>query len=417
MTLAIYIHWPFCISKCPYCDFNSHVGDTTDQEIWRQAYRRELEHYADLLRARRVTSIFFGGGTPSLMEARTVESVLQDIARLSVVDPDAEITLEANPSSAEADKFADFRKAGVNRLSLGVQALNDAALRFLGRAHNADEARRAIALAAKHFPRFSFDLIYARQEQTPVEWRQELREALALAGGHLSLYQLTIEPHTGFHTRMRRGETLTAQDNCAADMYEATQEMMDEAGMPAYEISNHARKGHESRHNLTYWHYEDYIGIGPGAHGRIGIQKQKEISPLPPQGGEGWVRGDFGSKNPPLPLTPRGGRGALRRALENHRAPDIWLRQVEERGHGLKTDETLTAETAMREALMMGLRLSAGIDLEIWREKFNAPLSRFLAKEKMARLKREGLIVEDEKNLRASPAGRQRLDAVLAYLV
>ena len=326
MTLAIYVHWPFCVSKCPYCDFNSHVGDTQDQEKWRRAYQRELEHCAALLSDRRVTSVFFGGGTPSLMEARTVESVLQNIARLWRVDAAVEITLEANPSSAESAKFADFRAAGVNRLSLGVQSLDAEALKFLGRAHDADEAKHAIALAARHFPRFSFDLIYARQGQTLDQWRQELGEALVLAGDHLSLYQLTIEPHTVFHTRTRRGETLTAPDDTSAPMFEMTQEIMEAAGLPAYEISNHARKGQESRHNLTYWHYEDYIGIGPGAHGRVGI------------GGDAC------------------------RSTENHRAPDIWLQAVAAHGHGLKISEVITPDTAMREALMMGLRLTEGIE-------------------------------------------------------
>jgi oxygen-independent coproporphyrinogen-3 oxidase len=380
MTFAVYIHWPFCISKCPYCDFNSHVGDTTQQEKWRTAYRRELEHYAALLPNRRVTSIFFGGGTPSLMEARTVESVLHDITRLWPIDADAEITLEANPSSAEADKFAAFRAAGVNRLSLGVQSFNEVALKFLGRAHNADEAKRAIALAAQHFPRFSFDLIYALQGQTLEEWRRELRAALMLAGDHLSLYQLTIEPQTQFHTRMRRGETLTAPDEASVAMFEATQEIMNEAGLPAYEISNHARTGQESRHNLTYWHYDDYVGIGPGAHGRY-LDSQS------------------------------------RHATENHRAPDIWLKQVEACGHGIKTSEMIDADTAMNEALMMGLRLTAGIDLEDWRKKFGMPLTQFLTAEKLERLLHEGFIAQNETTLRATAAGLQRLNAVLGYLI
>ncbi len=379
MTLAVYIHWPFCVSKCPYCDFNSHVGDTMDQTRWRDAYQRELEYYAALLPNRRITSIFFGGGTPSLMEPRTVASVLQDIHRLWRVDHDAEITLEANPSSAEADKFADFRAAGVNRLSLGVQSLNAEALKFLGRAHNADEAQRAIELAAQIFPRFSFDLIYAYEGQTPEQWRQELRTALALAGGHLSLYQLTIEPHTIFHTRARRGETLTTTDDYAATMFEATQEVMENAGLPAYEISNHARAGQESRHNLTYWHYEDYFGIGPGAHGRHRDHKN-------------------------------------RHALENHRAPEIWLQQVLSQGHGIKTDETLDTETAMREALMMGLRLTKGIDLENWRKKFPTPLPHLLPADRLARLEQEGLVAQNDKALYATRTGLQRLNAVLEYL-
>jgi oxygen-independent coproporphyrinogen-3 oxidase len=375
MTLAIYVHWPFCISKCPYCDFNSHVGDTHNQEQWRDAYQRELEHYAALVPDRGVTSVFFGGGTPSLMEAKTVASVLQNIARLWRMDEQVEITLEANPSSVEAGKFADFRAAGVNRLSLGVQSLNEKALKFLGRAHDADEAKRAIEIAAKTFSRFSFDLIYALQGQTPDSWARELREALALAGDHLSLYQLTIEPHTQFHTRTRRGENLTAIDDHAVAMFEATQDVMNDAGLPAYEISNHAHRGQESRHNLTYWHYEDYLGIGPGAHGRFN-----------------------------------------RRATENHRAPEVWLKQVADQGHGLKVVDPVDEQTAMHEALMMGLRLRDGIDLEKWRNKFAQPLAQFLDSQKLTRLKQEGYIAENEKTLFATRTGLQRLNAVLGYL-
>lgn len=379
MNLAVYVHWPFCISKCPYCDFNSHVGDTHNQEKWRIAYKRELEYCAALLPGRRITSIFFGGGTPSLMEAETVASVLNDIARLWQIDGQTEITLEANPSSAEADKFADFSKAGVNRLSLGVQSLDEQSLKFLGRAHDAAEAKRAIKLAAKTFPRFSFDLIYARKEQTPAMWRAELHEALALAGDHLSLYQLTIEPHTQFHTRTRRGETLTAPDEHSVVMFETTQEIMSGAGLPAYEISNHARSGQQSRHNLTYWHYEDYIGIGPGAHGRYHD-------------------------------------GNTRRATENHKAPDIWLQQTESQNHGIKINDPVGADTAMREALMMGLRLVEGIDLQNWQKKFGCALPDFLPADRLASLIREGYIAKNEKTLRATPAGLQRLNAILGYL-
>ncbi len=379
MNLAIYVHWPFCVSKCPYCDFNSHVGDTQNQAVWRESYQLELEHYASLMPGRNITSVFFGGGTPSLMEARTVESVLQNIARLWRVDTNCEITLEANPSSVEADKFADFRKAGVNRLSLGVQSLNEDSLKFLGRAHDAGEAKRAIALAAQHFPRFSFDLIYARQGQTPEAWESELREALALAGDHLSLYQLTIEPHTQFHTRTRRGEVLTAVDDHAVAMYEMTQEIMDAAGMPAYEISNHARTGQESRHNLTYWYYEDYLGIGPGAHGR-------------------YMKDD------------------TRVATENHRAPDIWLQQTSSQGHGVKTETVIDQHTAMQEAVMMGLRLAEGIDTQKWRQKFGMALNDFIPAKKLAHLINENYIAQNETTLRATRAGLQRLNAVLAYL-
>ncbi len=378
--LAIYIHWPFCVSKCPYCDFNSHVADAVDHAAWAAAYRRELAHYAALLPGRRVTSVFFGGGTPSLMAPQTVEAVLQTIAASWTVAEDVEITLEANPTSAEAEKFAAFRAAGVNRLSLGVQSLRDDALKFLGRAHDAAQARRALEWAARHFPRYSFDLIYARRDQMPEAWAAELREALAFGASHMSLYQLTIEPNTVFHTLARRDAVLTARDDDAAAMFEATNAAMAEAGLPAYEISNYAAPGAASRHNLTYWRYEPYIGIGPGAHGRRRTED-----------------GIY--------------------ATENHRAPEAWLRQVAERGHGLKVDEALDTLTAQREALMMGLRLVAGIDGAAWREKFGGSVTQFLPSAKLARLRAEGLLSDTGDGLRATPSGLQRLNAVLAYLL
>jgi len=378
--LAVYIHWPFCLSKCPYCDFNSHVGDTSQQERWRIAYRRELEFYAGLFPNRRVTSIFFGGGTPSLMDVKTVDAVLRDIARLWSVDSNAEVTLEANPSSVEASKFADFRAAGVNRLSLGVQSLHDDVLRFFGRAHNASEAREAIDLASQHFPRFSFDLIYGYAGHTPEAWRNDLRNALALAHGHISLYQLTIEPHTQFFVRDRRGEILVAQEDDAVRMFEDTQALTADSGLPSYEISNHAAPGQESRHNLTYWRYEDYIGIGPGAHGRYRNEGK-------------------------------------RHAVENIHAPDLWLQKVAQWGQGVQSDIILDIDTAMREALMMGLRTSEGIDAVRWAEKFSAPLVSFLPSLQLERLKKEGFVVFNDKGLQATAAGRQRLNAILSCLL
>jgi oxygen-independent coproporphyrinogen-3 oxidase len=288
--------------------------------------------------------------------------------------------LEANPSSSEAGKFTAFRAAGINRLSLGVQSFDDASLRFLGRAHDAQEARTAIELAARTFPRFSFDLIYARQGQDLAAWKAELAVALGLAGGHLSLYQLTIEPHTQFAVRAKRGEFLTAPDEAAAAMYEETQDIMDRAGLPAYEISNHARRGEESRHNLTYWHYEDYIGVGPGAHGR------------------------YSEDN-------------ARLATEAIRAPDLWLQQVARDGHGVKIRDPLDHATQMEEAAMMGLRLADGISFAAWRAKFGAPLLSFLDEAKTARLEQEGLMARDETGLRATRAGLQRLNAILNYLL
>ncbi|MDX2028102.1 MAG: radical SAM family heme chaperone HemW [Alphaproteobacteria bacterium] len=379
-SLAVYIHWPFCQSKCPYCDFNSHVAASIDHQAWCDAYARELAYYAQLLPQRRVTSIFFGGGTPSLMEVKTVETILGSIAEHWTMAEDVEITLEANPTSVEAEKFSGFRAAGVNRLSLGVQSLRDEALKFLGRGHDTAQARKAIELAARHFPRFSFDLIYARQGQKLADWEIELREALSLAGEHLSLYQLTIEPNTAFYTLAGRGEKLTAPDPEAAAMYETTQAILTDAGLPAYEISNHARPGEESRHNLAYWHYDDYIGIGPGAHGRYVLN---------------------------------GGRYAT----DTHRAPSVWLEHVGKKGNGLRLCDALDDTTSKREVLMMGLRLAEGIAHADWQEKFGSALVNFIAPEKTARLEKEGYLAASAATLQATLAGRQRLDAVLKYLL
>lgn len=379
-SLAIYIHWPYCVSKCPYCDFNSHVAGVVDHAAWATAYRQELAHYANLMSGRRVTSVFFGGGTPSLMATSTVAAVLESIAKHWAMDDAAEITLEANPTSVEAEKFLAFRAAGVNRLSLGVQSLRDEALRFLGRAHDANQARQAIELAATHFPRHSFDLIYARHGQTAEDWHKELTEALAFGTRHLSLYQLTIEPNTHFYTLARRQVPLTLEDEAAAMMFETTNAAMAQAGLPAYEISNYAAAGQESRHNLTYWRYEDYLGIGPGAHGRR-------------RGEDGFIV-----------------------ASDNHRAPEVWLRHVAAQGHGARATETLDPDTARREALMMGLRLNTGLDETAWREKFGSDLATFLPAAKLNKLRTEGLIAP-EGNLRATTAGLQRLNAVLSYLL
>ena len=378
--LAVYIHWPFCLSKCPYCDFNSHVASGINHEEWRAAYARELAHYAEALPGRKITSVFFGGGTPSLMQPETVAEILGAIDQYWGIADGTEVTLEANPTSVEAGKFGSFRAAGVNRLSLGVQALDNADLKFLGRAHDAGQARAAIDLAAKYFPRFSFDLIYARKGQTLGAWEKELREALTLAGDHLSLYQLTIEPNTQFYTLANRGETLTAPTEEAARMYELTQEILAAAGLPAYEISNHAKPGEESRHNMAYWNYDDYIGIGPGAHGRYR-------------------------------------ENTARFATEDHKAPEVWLKHVMEKNHGLRVHDAIDNGTAKREALMMGLRLRAGISKKDWQMKFGGEISDFLPPEKAARLKHEGYLSEDAEKMTATNAGLQRLNAVLDYLL
>ena len=267
--IALYVHWPFCLSKCPYCDFNSHVRDRIDQGRFAAALRRELATEADRVGRRRLTSVFFGGGTPSLMDAEIVAVLLTDAKRYFEPAADIEITLEANPTSIEAERLREFRAAGVNRVSVGIQSLRDAALRFLGRQHSAAEATRALALARSLFPRVSFDLIYARPSQDLATWRCEVREALAITSDHLSLYQLTIEPATPFETLHRRGRLILPEDDVSAALYEATEDECARAGLLPYEISNYARPGQESRHNLTYWRYRDYAGIGPGAHGRI----------------------------------------------------------------------------------------------------------------------------------------------------
>jgi putative oxygen-independent coproporphyrinogen III oxidase len=324
---GVYLHWPFCASKCPYCDFNSHVrAGGIDQARYLSAFQRELRYFHDLLGVRTVTSIFFGGGTPSLMSPATVGGILDGIARLWAIAPEAEITLEANPSSVEAERFRGYRLAGVNRISLGVQALRDDDLRRLGRLHTVGEAKSAITVAANAFDRWTFDLIYARPNQQLAAWREELAEALELASGHLSLYQLTIEQGTPFALLHASGKLQIPDDERADGLYRLTQEMTAARGLPAYEISNHARPGQECRHNLLYWRYGEYVGAGPGAHGRI--------------------------------LT-----NGARLATTTERSPECWLARVEEQGHGLVEQLALSREQQADEALLMGLRLEEGIDL------------------------------------------------------
>ncbi|HEX2580751.1 MAG TPA: radical SAM family heme chaperone HemW [Dongiaceae bacterium] len=369
-TLALYIHWPFCLAKCPYCDFNSHVRETVDVPAWQAALRDEMIHMASLTPGRRLTSLFFGGGTPSLMPASLVGALIAEADRLWGIPADTEITLEANPSSAELRKFQEFRDAGVNRLSLGVQSLRPEALRFLGRQHGVEEARQAIGWAQRIFPRFTFDLIYGRPGQTEAEWRVEFTEALAFDPRHLSLYQLTIEPGTRFSAQVARGDFVPLDPDPAAHLYARTQEWMEAAGLPAYETSNHAAPGHESRHNLSYWRYEDYAGIGPGAHGRLTI-------------------------------------GGVRHALRQHRAPDIWLARVQKSGHATQAQDRLDPATEREERIMMGLRLREGLPL--------APLG--LAEDRLAPLHRDGLIALEQDRLVVTPHGRPLLDAILGHLL
>ena len=377
---GLYVHWPFCLSKCPYCDFNSHVRAGVDHARWRTALLRELDHYAADTRGRALTSIFFGGGTPSLMEPATVAAVIERAGEQWPFAPAIEITLEANPTSVEAGKFAGFRSAGVNRVSLGVQALNDADLKFLGRHHSAQEARAAIDIARRHFERYSFDLIYARPGQTAAAWRAELAEALGLAGDHLSVYQLTIEPETVFGAAHRRGELQVPGEDDAGALFELTQALLEAAGLPAYEISNHARPGGESRHNLTYWRYGDYVGIGPGAHGRLTIGSDK-----------------IGTRQ--------------------HRAPEAWLAAVEAAGHATRQRDPVAAEHRLAELMMMGLRTVQGVPRSRVIAEGGRPLEAVLDAARLRRLIDGGFLVLDEAGLRATAAGRQRLNAVLGALL
>jgi oxygen-independent coproporphyrinogen-3 oxidase len=377
---GLYLHWPFCRSKCPYCDFNSHVRERIDQGRWRQALLAELDHYASETRGRRLASIFFGGGTPSLMEPATAAALIERAARHWSVGPELEITLEANPTSVEAANFAALAAAGVNRLSLGIQALEDPALRFLGRGHSASEALAALDLARRHFPRFSFDLIYARPGQTEADWAAELERALALAGEHLSVYQLTIEENTAFAGAWRRGDFTLPPEETAARLYEITQARLTAAGLPAYEISNHARPGAECRHNLVYWQGGDYVGVGPGAHGRLTLEGE-------------------------------------RYATRQHRAPEAWLLAVEAKGHATRERRALGLEERRDELLMMGLRLSAGIGRGRFKAVVGREIEETLAPSKVAPLLEAGFLELDELGLRATAEGRQRLDALLPRLL
>lgn len=378
--LALYIHWPFCLAKCPYCDFNSHVRARIDQRRFRAALRAELAWEAARLGRRPLVSIFFGGGTPSLMAPETVAELIADARRLFAPVPEMEITLEANPTSVEAARLAEVRAAGVNRLSLGVQALDPAALAALGRRHSVAEALAALESARALFPRLSFDLITARPGQTLPAWRAELRQALALAADHLSLYQLTLEPGTPFTARARRGELVLPDPEAAAALYEATGEEAARFGLAAYEVSNYARPGAESRHNLQYWRYGDYIGIGAGAHGRLSF-------------------------------------GPELRATRRLRAPEAWAAQVEARGHGTEEEEVLAPATRAREALLMGLRLSEGIDAARFAARTGIALAAAVDAPVLGQALAAGYMVRTPAGLAATPEGRLRLDALLAALV
>jgi putative oxygen-independent coproporphyrinogen III oxidase len=376
-AFGIYVHWPFCLSKCPYCDFNSHVRHAAiDEARFVRAFAAEIAATAARVPGRTVSTVFFGGGTPSLMQPGTVEAVLDAIARNWPVAPNVEVTLEANPTSVEATRFKGYRSAGVNRVSLGVQALDDGALKELGRLHSAREALDAVAVARANFDRYSFDLICARPGQTPAAWAAELKRAIAEAGEHLSLYQLTIEQDTPFFTLHAAGKLAVPSDDDARALYDTTQAVCAGAGLPAYEISNHARPGAECRHNLVYWRAHEYAGIGPGAHGRLDIADE-------------------------------------RRATATERRPESWLMRVEAHGHGIVTDEALTQEQAADEFLLMGLRLAEGVDPERYARLAGRPLD----PKRIAILREEGAVeTTADGMLRVTLAGFPVLDAVVADL-
>ena len=376
MARALYIHWPFCLSKCPYCDFNSHVRAAVDADEWRAALLADMRHEAELAGGEKLTSIFFGGGTPSLMPPALVAALLDEAQRLWGFAPGIEITLEANPTSIEAGNFAALAEAGINRVSLGIQALEDEALHFLGREHSVAEALRALEIAQTQFARVSFDLIYARPNQSDAAWFAELERALALGTEHLSLYQLTIEPGTRFATEVRRGAFTPLDEEAAARLFAATRARMAEAGLPAYEVSNHARPGCESAHNLAYWHYRDFAGIGPGAHGR------------------------------------RGGVATVR-----HRKPENFLGAIERNGQGIVEERPLPASEQFEEAVMMGLRLNEGIDPDALAARLGVNARDHLSSSRIALFEREGLLAADGARLALTEDGMLLLDRIAAEIL
>ncbi len=382
--LALYVHWPFCVSKCPYCDFNSHVVDHVDHGVWQDALLKELAFEAARTQGAKLQSIFFGGGTPSLMEADTVAAVIDGAKKAWPTDEEIEITLEANPGTVDAERFTAFRDAGVNRLSLGVQSLDDSQLEFLGRRHTAAEAQRAIALAGKTFPRLSFDLIYARPDQTAEEWRSELTRALdvlqSAGGAHLSVYQLTIEDNTPFKTAHTRGDFTLPDEDGGSDLYDVTQDILSVAGLPAYEISNHARPGYACRHNVHVWQGGAYAGIGPGAHGRVTVDGQVH-------------------------------------ATARLKPPAQWLKRVAEHGHGSQRDDALTARDRAIEMVFIGLRLSDGLDLGHLERLSGVKRFDVISKDRLKGLVADGVIDHSGDTVRATPRGRLVLNAVVAELI
>lgn len=408
--LALYIHWPFCKKKCPYCDFNSHVREEVDHARYRRALLAELHHMHSLMPDAALSSIFFGGGTPSLMHPDTTAALIDAAKTLWPVHPSSvqaqrnneslEITLEANPTSVEASRFAAFRDAGVNRLSLGIQSLRPESLAFLGREHSADEALSALDVAKTYFERYSFDLIYALPHQTPTAWQAELREALQHAGGHLSLYQLTIEPNTAFHTAYFGKKSFTLPDeSSAAALYEHTQAIMEEAGLPAYEISNHARSGQASHHNLSYWRSDAYIGIGPGAHGRI----LKTNNPS-------------GIENRPDRATAPAGH-AETFATRTYKTPERWVEIVERDGHAIEEMTPITPEERMEEKLLMGLRLTEGLPLSRFTPEERAHLDARINMRSLSMLEQTGLLTRSPTHWHITAKGKLVLNSIIETLL
>ncbi|MBI1300758.1 MAG: coproporphyrinogen III oxidase [Alphaproteobacteria bacterium] len=378
--MGVYIHWPFCKKRCPYCDFNAHVREEVDQKVWADAYCKAIKHYAEKLPDKQVVSVFFGGGTPSLMEPETVSAMINTIQSSWSIANDVEITLEANPTSVEIEKFKAFREAGVNRISMGIQSFHDHDLQFLGREHSAKEAKHAIEIAAQTFDRYSFDLMYGRPDQALTDWQKELEEAIPFADGHISLYQLTIERNTPFYMRHARGEFEIPDDVKGAEFYNLTQDVLENHGLPAYEVSNHASPGQECKHNLIYWHMADYIGVGAGAHGRFRAGDQKY-------------------------------------ATRDHAAPEIWLNRVNTHGHGAHPYETLSNEDIFHEALMMGLRLKSGVAIDHIEQQSSLSFDKIIDENKLKKLKKQDWLIQSGSNIKLTREGLLRLNAIVSYLL
>ena len=379
-SFGIYIHWPFCSFKCPYCDFNSHVREQIDYDDWEKSYLKSIKYYAEITDYKILDSIFFGGGTPSLMKPKTVQAIIDEIAKYWQFSDNIEITLEGNPTSIENGKYIDFKNAGINRVSLGIQSLKDNDLQFLGRQHNKEHALKALDIVKSNFKRFSFDLIYARPEQSLKDWELELTEAMQIAGDHISMYQLTIEKGTKFYNYYKRGDFKMPDQDLAGEMFELTQDILEQNDMPAYEISNHAKSGQESRHNLIYWKYGDYLGIGPGAHGRITRNNKKY-------------------------------------ATREHRYPEKWLELILDNGNAHLPFEEVSHRERGIEILMMGLRLNDGVEIKTLEQEANNNLSNILDMDKTNRMIDLKLLELDQNRINLTKAGLQRMDGILADII